>query len=627
MPVRLSGSVPAMGASPAGRATSIHALHCGGDVQDWGVFDPLDERAGTGIYNPYFMYVVHAPVRARCCSTPAPIPSCAPTRASGSARRPTCSTPCWSPSTRCPAAWPRIGLEPTDIDVVVQSHLHFDHAGGLEHLGARAGLRPAGRARLRLRAARRPGRHLRAGGLRRGLRLARAATATTTCSATGACASSPPRATPPATSRCWCASTAQTVFLLSDAAYLVDKMRARRLPGVLWSAGGHARDVGSRGGDRARGGRAAARHARGRLRDALPDGARCLVRVAAAAKDAVLEATRAHVAPHRVGVWDAFGTQLVMGRREGYRMWDLSGHALLDFHLNGGTFNLGHRNPEVIAALVAALDEVDIGNHHFASPARAALGRGAGAPDARRPHLLRVLQRRQRGHRRRHQDRAARHRPPAAGGARRRLPRPHRPQRRGGRRRRRPPLPVRPAGRLHEGAVRRRRRRWSGRWPGGDVAAVLLETVPATYGFPVPPAGLPAGGARGWPRRPARCTWPTRCRRASAAPAGCGASRPSASSPTCWSAGKGLSGGIYPAAACVISERAAGWLHEFGWGHVSTFGGSELGCRVALRVLELTTRPETVANVAHLIARYRDGLRAHPARASRGWSRSARAGS
>ncbi len=27
----------------------------------------------------------------------------------------------------------------------------------------------------------------------------------------------------------------QTIFLLSDAAYLVDKMRARRLPGVLWS--------------------------------------------------------------------------------------------------------------------------------------------------------------------------------------------------------------------------------------------------------------------------------------------------------------------------------------------------------------------------------------------------------
>ena len=53
--------MPAMGATTAGRATTIHALHCGGDVQDWAVFDPLDERAGTGIYNPYFIFVVRHP--------------------------------------------------------------------------------------------------------------------------------------------------------------------------------------------------------------------------------------------------------------------------------------------------------------------------------------------------------------------------------------------------------------------------------------------------------------------------------------------------------------------------------------------------------------------------------------
>jgi acetylornithine/succinyldiaminopimelate/putrescine aminotransferase len=61
-------------------------------------------------------------------------------------------------------------------------------------------------------------------------------------------------------------------------------------------------------------------------------------------KNRVLDLTRRYVAPHRVEVWDAFGTQLVMGRREGYRIWDLDGHQLIDLHLNGGTFNLGHRN-------------------------------------------------------------------------------------------------------------------------------------------------------------------------------------------------------------------------------------------------------------------------------------------
>jgi putrescine aminotransferase len=61
--------------------------------------------------------------------------------------------------------------------------------------------------------------------------------------------------------------------------------------------------------------------------------------------------------------------------------------------------------------------------------------------------------------------------------------------------------------------------------------------------------------------------------------------------------GKGLSGGVYPVAATMLSERCGEWLHHNGWGHVSTFGGSEVGCRVGLKVLEITTRAETRANV------------------------------
>lgn len=91
-------------------------------------------------------------------------------------------------------------------------------------------------------------------------------------------------------------------------------------------------------------------------------------------RERALELTRRHVAPHRVDVWEAFGTQTVIGAREGYRITDLSGHELLDFHLNGGTFNLGHRNAELVDELVGALSDLDIGNHHFASEARAELG-------------------------------------------------------------------------------------------------------------------------------------------------------------------------------------------------------------------------------------------------------------
>ena len=52
--------------------------------------------------------------------------------------------------------------------------------------------------------------------------------------------------------------------------------------------------------------------------------------------------------------------------------------------------------------------------------------------------------------------------------------------------------------------------------------------------------------------------------------------------------GKGLSGGIYPIAATLLNQRAGAWLEDDGWSHVSTFGGAELGCRVASTVLELT---------------------------------------
>ena len=62
-----------------------------------------------------------------------------------------------------------------------------------------------------------------------------------------------------------------------------------------------------------------------------------------------------------------------MGRREGYRIHDVDGRSWLDLHLNGGVFNLGHRNPELVAVLVEALGELDIGNHHFPSVERSLL--------------------------------------------------------------------------------------------------------------------------------------------------------------------------------------------------------------------------------------------------------------
>ncbi len=62
--------------------------------------------------------------------------------------------------------------------------------------------------------------------------------------------------------------------------------------------------------------------------------------------------------------------------------------------------------------------------------------------------------------------------------------------------------------------------------------------------------------------------------------------------------GKGLSGGMYPVAATVLTKDVGRWLTDNGWGHVTTFGGAEPGCVVGSRVLDLCRDPATLENVA-----------------------------
>ncbi len=322
-------------------------------------------------------------------------------------------------------------------------------------------------------------------------------------------------------------------------------------------------------------------------------------------KTEVLELTRQFVAPHRVETWSAYGTQLVIGRREGYRIWDLDGRELLDLHLNGGTFNLGHRNPELTKTLSDALSELDIGNHHFASAVRAQLGRelarltpgsltysvfcasGSEANDvaiktARRATGRRKIVALAAGYHGRTglsgaagEDASARYFLSDS-----------------------PDFLTVPFGDLE--AV-------DGHLRAGDVAAVLLETVPATYGFPQPPPGYLAGVR-------SICDEYGALYIADEVQTGLGRSgmlwavEAQGVEPDILVTGKGLSGGLYPIAAAVIRADVADWLHEYGWGHVSTFGGSEIGCRVALEVLEITTRDEVTRHVRHLIDRFASEL-------------------
>jgi acetylornithine/succinyldiaminopimelate/putrescine aminotransferase len=320
----------------------------------------------------------------------------------------------------------------------------------------------------------------------------------------------------------------------------------------------------------------------------------------------VLELAERYVCPDRVRTLTGLHADLVIGRREGYRMWDLDGRELLDLHLNGGTFNLGHRHPALVDELRVALDRLDIGNHHFPSVERSLLAErlvaltpgmryavfGSGGGEA--VDLALKSARRATGRTRVVSVTGGYHghtglalaagdeRAAAAFGS-------------TGAPGEFVHVPFNDADAIESACA------------AGDVAAVILETVPATVGFVAPSPGYLT-------RIEAVCRRHGTALVLDEVQTGLGrtgslwAYERHQVQPNAVVTAKGLSGGLYPISATLLDEWLGGWLEEDGWGHVSTFGGAELGCPVARRVLDLTTDPETVAHVESLIATFSDGL-------------------
>src|SRR3954447_23235872 len=303
--------------------------------------------------------------------------------------------------------------------------------------------------------------------------------------------------------------------------------------------------------------------------------------------------------PDKTAFWVDSGVDLVLDRREGYLIWDMDGRRLIDMHLNGGTYNLGHRNPEVMAAVVDGMERFDIGNHHFPSLARTALAEALvrTAP----PTLTKVAYASGGGEAVDIALKSARH---ATG--RRRI------------------VSTVKAYHGHTGlAVATGDDRFSTLFlsdrpdefvqvpfndleamekalRGGDIAAVIMETIPATFGFPLPEPGY-------LEQVKSLCEQHDTLYIADEVQTGLmrtgelwGITKHGIE-PDVLVTGKGLSGGVYPIAAVLLSERSGAWLREDGFGHISTFGGAELGCIAALKTLEITLRPEVRESV-HRIA-------------------------
>lgn len=330
-------------------------------------------------------------------------------------------------------------------------------------------------------------------------------------------------------------------------------------------------------------------------------------------KPEIADRFRRHVSSGKADFFQSVGIDYVFGRREGPFVWDAtSGRRLINCHCNGGVFNLGHRNAEVIAALQESLLSYDIGNHHLISETRARLAQyladllpgdltytifavGGGEAIDLALKLARGVTRRQTiisagGGYHGHTGLAL-----ATGDPQYRDPFGPNP----------PGFVQVPFNDKHALADAM----------DDTTAAVIFETVPATYGIPVPDADF-------FPFVRDLCNRHGALFIIDEVQTGLGRTgrlwgiEHYHTVPDILVAGKGLSGGIYPMAATCMNARVESFFHDSPFIHISTFGGAEVGCPVAMRVLERSSRPAFLDHVNDLAGIFKVGFErlktAHP---------------
>ncbi len=328
----------------------------------------------------------------------------------------------------------------------------------------------------------------------------------------------------------------------------------------------------------------------------------------------IFDAYAAHVSSGKAAFFLDRQIPFVFGRREGPFIWDIDGRKrLINCHCNGGVYNLGHRHTAIIGALLEALQEIDIGNHHFVSREKAELAEmlanccpgdldyvvfgvsGGEAIDTAikiarkatgRKGVISAI-----GGYHGHTGLAL-----AAGDARFRDPflssSSDFSQ-----------VPFNDISAL-ESAI------------GADTAAVLFETIPATLGMPI--AGDEYFGAV-----------KKLCEKAGAlliideVQTGLGRTG------RFWGishwevvpdmivSAKGLGGGLYPITATIIRKDLEKVFYDDPFIHISTTGGADIGCIAARKVVELSSDKNFLAHVSHLSDRFASGIeqirQLHPA--------------
>ena len=321
----------------------------------------------------------------------------------------------------------------------------------------------------------------------------------------------------------------------------------------------------------------------------------------------VKEAFARHVNRGKVAMYEQIGFDVVMGARAGATFTDQfdAERQLINCHCNGGVFNLGHRHPRVLAALQRALETLDIGNHHLISSWRARLATRLSATTGDRlsgvvfavagGEAVDLAIKVARAHTGRNAVVSARggyhgHTGLALATGDEQYLAPFGPRLPGFQQ---VPFDDLPA---MERAI------------GDETAAVILEPIPATLGMPLPGPGYLLGVQELCRQRGARLI-------IDEVQTGLGRTgrmwchqHEDGLEPDVVVTGKGLSGGLYPIAATLMTADLHALFDRHPFVHISTFGGAELGCAVALEVLDMVEEPGFLERVNQLGERFQSAL-------------------
>lgn len=82
-----------------------------------------------------------------------------------------------------------------------------------------------------------------------------------------------------------------------------------------------------------------------------------------------------YVNPQKARTLKNAGLSIIEGKREGAAVWDVTGEKYIDCITSAGSFNVGRRNPEIVNALKKALDEYDLGVFLLCSKPKADLAK------------------------------------------------------------------------------------------------------------------------------------------------------------------------------------------------------------------------------------------------------------